>query len=84
MSGQGVSRGLYTKNPGSVVSFQGSKPNGLGGSDAVKEVGKIQNSAVLAKRSLNLTPKQMEERRLKNLCFWCEGKFTPNHRCKNR
>ena len=36
------------------------------------------------KKPLNLTPKQMEEKRLKNQCFWCEEKFSPGHRCKNR
>ena len=36
------------------------------------------------KRPLSLTPKQMEEKRLKNLCFWCDERFTPGHRCKNR
>ena len=33
---------------------------------------------------MNLTLKQMEEKRLKNLCFWCDEKFSPRHRCKNR
>ncbi|GAV74709.1 hypothetical protein CFOL_v3_18189 [Cephalotus follicularis] len=26
----------------------------------------------------------MEERRMKNLCFWCDEKFVPGHKCKNR
>ncbi|GAV69255.1 gag-asp_proteas domain-containing protein [Cephalotus follicularis] len=26
----------------------------------------------------------MDERRLKNLCFWCDEKFVPRHKCKNR
>ena len=39
---------------------------------------------IIARRPLNLTPKQLEERRLKNQCFWCEEKFSPGHRCKNR
>ncbi|GAV79844.1 RVP_2 domain-containing protein [Cephalotus follicularis] len=25
----------------------------------------------------------MDERRLKNLCFWCDEKFVPGHKCKN-
>ena len=36
------------------------------------------------RRPLSLTPKQLEERRLKNQCFWCEEKFIPGHKCKNR
>ena len=26
----------------------------------------------------------MDERRAKGLCFWCEEKYTPNHKCKKR
>jgi hypothetical protein len=26
----------------------------------------------------------MDERRAKGLCFWCDEKFVPGHRCKNR
>ena len=26
----------------------------------------------------------MEEKRLKNQCFWCDERFTLGHRCKNR
>ena len=36
------------------------------------------------RRPLNLTPKQLEEKRLQNQCYWCEEKFVPGHRCKNR
>ncbi|GAV73176.1 hypothetical protein CFOL_v3_16663, partial [Cephalotus follicularis] len=28
--------------------------------------------------------KYMEERRMKNLCFWCDEKFIPGHKFKNR
>lgn len=26
----------------------------------------------------------MEERRAKGLCFWCDNKFTPGHKCRTR
>lgn len=29
-----------------------------------------------------LTPEEMEQRRTAGLCYNCEEKFTPNHRCK--
>jgi len=28
--------------------------------------------------------KEMDERRAKGLCFWCDDKFIPGHRCRNR
>ena len=28
--------------------------------------------------------REMDERRAKGLCFWCDEKFVPGHRCKNR
>ena len=45
---------------------------------------KVNTNLVIAKKPLNLTSKQMEEKRLKNICFWCDEKFSPRHRCKNR
>ncbi|KAJ6910657.1 hypothetical protein NC652_021345 [Populus alba x Populus x berolinensis] len=27
---------------------------------------------------------EMEERRAKGLCFWCDDKFTPGHKCRTR
>ncbi|GAV64975.1 hypothetical protein CFOL_v3_08490, partial [Cephalotus follicularis] len=36
------------------------------------------------KFSKPLPSKYMDERRLKNLCFWCDEKFVPGHKCKNR
>ncbi|KAK8918580.1 hypothetical protein KSP39_PZI021790 [Platanthera zijinensis] len=31
-----------------------------------------------------LTPKEMDEKRSKGLCFWCDSKFTPGHRCMDK
>ncbi|PKI67810.1 hypothetical protein CRG98_011783, partial [Punica granatum] len=31
-----------------------------------------------------LTQKEMDERRANNLCFWCEERFVPGHRCSRR
>lgn len=35
-------------------------------------------------KSRFLTPKEMEERRSKGLCFNCDEKFSPGHVCKNK
>ncbi|XP_060170844.1 uncharacterized protein LOC132601798 [Lycium barbarum] len=31
-----------------------------------------------------LSSSEMDEKRAKGLCFWCDEKFTPNHVCKKR
>ncbi|PKI53799.1 hypothetical protein CRG98_025805 [Punica granatum] len=31
-----------------------------------------------------LTQKEMDEKRAKNLCLWCEEKFVPGHKCSRR
>ncbi|KAK8938871.1 hypothetical protein KSP39_PZI011490 [Platanthera zijinensis] len=31
-----------------------------------------------------LTHREMEEKRSKGLCFWCDRKFTPGHRCADK
>ena len=38
-----------------------------------------KNSTPIIKR---LTPPEMEERRKKGLCYNCDEKFAPGHRCK--
>ena len=68
----------------SLVIPQVAQLSSLRANDVNKEVSKIQNAIGFAKRPLNLTPKQMEEERLKNQCLWCKNKFTPRHKCKNR
>lgn len=40
-------------------------------------------TAVSAKNS-KITDKDMDERRAKGLCFWCEEKYTPAHKCKKK
>ena len=74
---------IYNKNQGSSILPQVAKL-GLSEVNDVNKVGKIQNAIGFAKRPLNLTPKKMKEKRLKNQCFWCEEKFVPGHRCKNQ
>ncbi|KAD4180242.1 hypothetical protein E3N88_28833 [Mikania micrantha] len=38
----------------------------------------------LVKTTKRLSPKEVEEKRSKGECFWCNEKFTPGHKCKNR
>lgn len=44
---------------------------------------------LLATRARNFTykslrNKELNERRAKGLCFWCDEKFVTGHRCKNK
>jgi len=36
------------------------------------------------KPTKSIKNQEFEERRLKGLCFWCDDKFVPDHRCKNK
>lgn len=33
---------------------------------------------------MKLTSKEMEERKAKGLCFWCDEKYTMGHKCKKK
>uniref|UniRef100_A0A2C9WKT3 Uncharacterized protein n=1 Tax=Manihot esculenta TaxID=3983 RepID=A0A2C9WKT3_MANES len=37
-----------------------------------------------ASTSTILTSKEMDEKRAKRMCFWCDDKFSPGHRCKKK
>ncbi|KAJ7960249.1 Ty3/gypsy retrotransposon protein [Quillaja saponaria] len=34
------------------------------------------------KPTKNMSQKEMEEKRLKGLCYWCEEKYVPGHKCR--
>jgi len=36
------------------------------------------------KPTKSLKNQEFEERRLKGLCFWCDDKFVPDHRCRSK
>jgi len=36
------------------------------------------------KPTKSIKNQDFEERRLKGLCFWCDDKFVPGHRCRNK
>ncbi|GAV83399.1 hypothetical protein CFOL_v3_26846, partial [Cephalotus follicularis] len=42
------------------------------------------NTKTPFKNTKPIPSKYMEERRMKNLCFWCDEKFIPGHKCNNR
>lgn len=42
------------------------------------------NIDAITKQIKRLTSKELEEKRQKGLCFWCDEKFTPSHRCNRR
>ena len=60
------------------------KPNSLVANNGGMMTNKDLNQTGLAKRLLNLIPKQIKERRSKNLYFLCEEMFTPGHLYENR
>jgi hypothetical protein len=37
-----------------------------------------------SKPTKSLRNKELNERRAKGLCFWCDEKFVTGHRCKNK
>ncbi|XP_061978682.1 uncharacterized protein LOC133699462 [Populus nigra] len=37
-----------------------------------------------SKPTKSLKNQEFEERQLKGLCFWCDDKFIPGHRCRNK
>jgi len=36
------------------------------------------------KPTRTIRPRDLEEKRAKGLCFWCNERFVPGHRCKNK
>jgi hypothetical protein len=38
----------------------------------------------MRKPTRTLRSTEMEERRAKGLCFWCDDKFTPGHKCRTK
>ena len=61
-----------------------SKLNSSGGNGVNIGANKATVLPAIGKRPLNLTPRQMEEKRVKSQCFWCDERFVPGHKCKNR
>ena len=80
---QGGGKSMYNKVvDGRVV--QNAKVNAPMVNGGNLGINRSQSSTSITKKPLNLTPKQIEERRLKNQCFWCEERFSLRHKCKNR
>jgi hypothetical protein len=44
----------------------------------------IPTTHSLQKPTRSIRHKDLEERRAKELCFWCDERFIPGHRCKNK
>ncbi|KAF2301133.1 hypothetical protein GH714_020363 [Hevea brasiliensis] len=60
---------------------------------AVKELPGLLHTPNIPKLPINtttnpkqpvLTSKELNEKRTKGLCFWCDEKFVPGHKCKKR
>ena len=70
LAGHGQGKGFFNKNQDSSASLQVEKTN-LSLSNSVNMGVNIrENNPAFVKDPLNLTPKQREERRLKNQCCW--------------
>ena len=79
---QGGGKSMYNKMGGGGV-IQNAKVNTPMFNGGNLGINRSQSSTSITKKPLNLTPKQIEEKRLKNQCFWCEERFFPRHKCKN-
>ena len=79
---QGGGRLSYSKAMINTRGFQEAKSGGPMAMGVQEVVNKGLPTYV--KKPLNLTSKQIEEKRQKNQYFWCEKKFTLGYRCKNR
>ena len=75
---------IPNKPVGGSRNLHFSKLNSSGGNGVNIGANKATSLPVIGKRPLNLTPRQMEEKIVKNQCFWCDERFVPGHKCKNR
>ena len=76
-SGSNMGKGIYGKIQGGIVGAQMVRTMTSGTPELNKNLG----TTSFVKKPLNLTPKQIEKKRSKNLCFWCDDKFVPGHKC---
>ncbi|RVW71683.1 Transposon Ty3-I Gag-Pol polyprotein [Vitis vinifera] len=42
------------------------------------------NPGITTRNHQNFSNRDLDERRAKGLCFWCDEKFTPGHKCKRK
>ncbi|XP_075078424.1 uncharacterized protein LOC142164334 [Nicotiana tabacum] len=82
---------MNIKHIGSAASvvhqrFAVKTPRGQGSAGWVKATTPTYRPPVTANldgfRKRRLTPAEMEEKRAQGLCFFCDDKFTPGHKCK--
>ncbi|GJZ99715.1 reverse transcriptase [Tanacetum coccineum] len=63
-----------------------STPYNRGGGSVTKNVVNlpVQTNTVMPNRPFKrLTKKEMEEKRAKQLCFYCDQKYSPGHKCRS-
>ena len=77
-------KGGYSKNQVWSNPFPVDKSNLFVTNSGNLGLNKANTNHVVVKKPLNLTSKQIQEKRLKNLCFWCDEKFSPKYKCKYR
>ena len=71
--------------PKPFTAQNNTKPNLYPTNNNAKPVPYHQKSPNIPYRpTKTLRNKELDERRAKGLCFWCDEKFIPGHRCKNK
>ncbi|PKI68034.1 hypothetical protein CRG98_011630 [Punica granatum] len=71
-----------TKSPSTMLSKPGG--NGLLPLPATTPYKHPQGGPQMTRPLRKLTSKELEEKRSKNLCFWCDERFTSGHKCSRR
>ncbi|XP_059302363.1 uncharacterized protein LOC132054338 [Lycium ferocissimum] len=69
---------IHPRNVGGTGSNTVYKGNTGGYRNAAPVTARMDSS-----KRRNLTPTEMDEKRAKGLCFFCDEKFFPGHKCKN-
>ncbi|GJT84890.1 reverse transcriptase [Tanacetum coccineum] len=81
-----VNRGRYTTVQ-TISKNMISAPYNKGGGTVAKNVVTMaaQTQTIIPNRSFRrLTKKEMEDKRAKQLCFYCDQKYTPDHKCSGQ
>nr|TKS18592.1 hypothetical protein D5086_0000002610 [Populus alba] len=68
-----------TKNPVNSQTYM-SKPQPASGTATANQ----NNYSNPSRPTRFIKNQEFEDRRLKGLCFWCDDKFVPGHRCRNK
>ncbi|XP_074342267.1 uncharacterized protein LOC141679753 [Apium graveolens] len=76
-------------NKGPILPTPGNQPFSKYSSKTIHTSPSVTKQPLTTTTSLNnnrrtLTPAELSEKRAKNLCFWCDEKYVPGHKCKGK